>query len=113
MFSSNKGKVIDLSSSHVQKVLEVKQLLELNANKINALLIQAQGQEKEALQQAYIDIKYANPVVDEKIAQIDGEISKMLDDLKLLYTRRIRSELTIGNKINNLLELIHERKAFE
>ena len=109
----SKGNVIDLSSSHISKVLEVKQLLDFNASKIKALLISAQGHEKDDLEQAYIDIKYANPVVNEKVNEIDTQISRCLDDIKLLYARRIRSELTIANKINNLLELIQQRQALE
>ena len=113
LFSSKKGNAIDLSSAHIAKVLEVKQELEANANKLKAIMFQASTQEKKILDQAYIDIKYANPLVDDKIAAIDIEISKTLDDLKLLYARRVKSELTIANKINNLLELIQQRQALE
>ena len=108
-----KGNVIDLSSSHISKVLEVKQLLDFNASKIKALLASAQGHEITDLEQAYIDIKYANPVVNEKVNEIDTQITRCLDDIKLLYARRMRSELTIANKINNLLELIQQRQALE
>ena len=110
---SKKGLVIDLSNAHVSKVLEVKQEIEANANKLKAILIQANGQEKKILEQAYIDLKYANPLVDEQISAIDTEIAKTLDDLKLLYARRVKSELTIANKVNNLLELIQQRQALE
>ena len=110
---SKKGISIDLSNAHIAKVLEVRQTLEANANKLKAIMFQASDSEKKLLAQAYIDIKYANPLVDEKIAQIDDEISKTLDDLKLNYARRVKSELTIANKINNLLELIQQRQALE
>ena len=109
----SKGNVIDLSSSHISKVIEVKQLLDFNASKIKALLVSAGEREVDALEQAYIDIKYANPVVNEKVKELDNQISRCLDDLKLLYAKRMRSELTISNKINNLLELIQERQALE
>ncbi len=36
-----KGNVIDLSSSHISKVIEVKQVLDFNASKIKALLVSA------------------------------------------------------------------------
>ena len=110
---AKKGISIDLSNAHIAKVLEVRQTLEANANKLKAIMFQASDSEKKILAQAYIDIKYANPLVDEKIAQIDDEISKILDDLKLNYARRVKSELTIANKINNLLELIQQRQALE
>ena len=113
LFSSKKGKVIDLSSAHIAKVIEVKQEIEANANKLKAIMVQATGNEKKILDQAYVDLKYANPLVDDQIAAIDVEISKVLDDLKLLYARRVKSELTIANKVNNLLELIQQRQALE
>ena len=110
---SQKKKVIDLSSAHIKKVLEAKQEIEANANKLKVIMIQATGNDKGVLEQAYVDLKYANPLVDEEITAIDEEISKILDDLKLLYSRRVRSELTIANKINDLLELIQRRQALE
>ena len=113
LFSQKKGKSIDLSSAHIKKVMAVKQEIDANANKLKAILIQAAAKEKGILEQAYVDIKYANPLVDEEIAQIDKEIATTLDDLKLLYAHRVRSELTIANKINNLLELIQRRQALE
>ena len=113
LFSTKKGKVIDLSSSHIAKVIEVKQEIEANANKLKAIMVQATGSERKILDQAYVDLKYANPLVDDQIAAIDIEISKVLDDLKLLYARRVKSELTIANKVNNLLELIQQRQALE
>ena len=113
LFSQKKGKVIDLSNAHVKKVLEAKQEIEANANKLKVIMISATGNEKNVLEQAYVDLKYANPLVDEDIAAIDDEISRILDDLKLLYARRVKSELTIANKINDLLELIQRRQALE
>jgi len=110
---SQKGNSIDLSNAHIAKVLEMKQEIEANANKLKPIVAQSQGNAKKILEQAYIDLKYANPLVNEQIKQIDEEISKTLDDLKLLYARRVRSELTIANKINNLLELIQQRQALE
>ncbi len=110
---SQKKKVIDLSSAHIKKVLEAKQEIEANANKLKVIMIQATGNDKGVLEQAYVDLKYANPLIDEEITVIDEEISKILDDLKLLYARRVRSELTIANKINDLLELIQRRQALE
>ena len=92
-----------------------KQILYVNANKIKALMMNfnANTNEKQKLQQAYIDIKYANPLVSDEINELDNEIAKVLDDLKMLYARRVRSELTIGHKIQNLLELIQQRQALE
>ena len=92
-----------------------KQILDVNANKIKALMMNfnANTNEKQKLQQAYIDIKYANPLVSDEINELDNEIAKVLDDLKMLYARRVRSELTIGHKIQNLLELIQQRQALE
>ncbi len=113
IFSKKYQNTIDLSSTHMELVVYKKQLLEFNANKIKVLLFNAKGTEKERLQKAYIDVKYANPKVSDEINNIDNEIAKVLDDLKLLYARRIRSELTISNKINNLLELIQQRQALE
>ena len=110
---SQKGVSIDLSNAHISKVLEVKQEIEANANKLKPIIAQSQGNIRKILEQAYVDIKYANPRVDVKIKEIDEEISRQLDDLKLLYARRVRSELTIANKINNLLELIQQRQALE
>ncbi len=97
----------------MELVVYKKQLLDFNASRIKALMFNANTTEKQKLQQAYIDVKYANPIVSEEINNIDNEIAKVLDDLKLLYARRIRSELTIANKINNLLELIQQRQALE
>ena len=113
LFTKKSEMVIDLSPSHISKVLKEKELLEMNANRISALIAQADKQEKELLEEIFIEIKYANPVVNEQIAKIDAQITTYLDDLKLLYACRIRSELTINNKIKNLMELINERKALE
>ena len=97
----------------MELVVYKKQVLDFNASKIKALMFNANSKEKAQLQQAYIDIKYANPIVTDEVNNIDNEIAKVLDDLKLLYARRIRSELTIANKIKNLLELIQQRQALE
>lgn len=105
--------IIDLSTSHMEMVVYKKQLLEFNANRIKALMFNASTTEKRGLQKAYIDIKYANPVVSDEINKIDNDIAKVLDDLKLLYSKRLRSELSIGNKIKDLLELIQQRQALE
>ncbi len=115
LFSKIK-KIIDISNSHINKVLQEKDRLEKLAEKVKYLMILAEERKDlcDQLDEYYIDLKYANPVVDDEIIKIDEKISNKLDDLKLNLMRgKFGSEVAIKYGMSDVKELIQKREMLE
>ena len=69
----DKNMVIDISRSHISKVLEEKNRIESNAEKIEHLMLLAEKYPDfyDQLSEIYIDVKYSNPVVNNDIKILD------------------------------------------
>ena len=112
----DKNMVIDISRSHISKVLEEKNRIESNAEKIEHLMLLAEKYPDfyDQLSEIYIDVKYSNPVVNNDIKILDEQIASKLDDLTLLLSKtRIRSELAVNHSLRDIKELIHKREMKE
>lgn len=109
------GRYLDISNSHTTKVMQVKKTIEDNADKLKHLILLAQKypELEDILQDIYVDIKYANPVVSNEIKEIDEKISNKLDDMKLMLSRSIKSNLAMEHAIRDLKELVHLRETKE
>lgn len=112
----DKNMVIDISRSHISKVLEEKNRIESNAEKIEHLMLLAEKYPDfyDQLSEIYIDVKYSNPVVNNDIKILDEQIASKLDDLTLLLSKtRIRSDLAVNHSLRDIKELIHKREMKE
>lgn len=112
----DKNMVIDISRSHISKVLEEKNRIESNAEKIEHLMLLAEKYPDfyDKLSEIYIDVKYSNPVVNNDIKILDEQIASKLDDLTLLLSKtRIRSDLAVNHSLRDIKELIHKREMKE
>ena len=112
----DKNMVIDISRSHISKVLEEKNRIESNAEKIEHLMLLAEKYPDfyDQLSEIYIDVKYSNPVVNNDIKLLDEQIASKLDDLTLLLSKtRIRSDLAVNHSLRDIKELIHKREMKE
>ncbi|MCI7401309.1 MAG: hypothetical protein MSH40_01315 [Christensenella sp.] len=112
----DKNMVIDISRSHISKVLEEKNRIESNAEKIEHLMLLAEKYPDfyDQLSEIFIDVKYSNPVVNNDIKILDEQIASKLDDLTLLLSKtRIRSDLAVNHSLRDIKELIHKREMKE
>lgn len=110
------GMYIDISRSHTAKVIEEKNRIASNAEKVEHLLLLSEQyiEINEQLSDILINIKYSNPVVNEDIVSLDMQISAKLDDLTLMLSKsKIRSDLSVIHCIRDIKELIHKREMKE